>query len=239
MGSLERDSGVLHPLRSLYDLVLRECDEHGDASIAAAAAEQGVTIPGGGVGVLWLQPVVVVDSESERDVCRGLVLIAGSDGKLVFLDLRSAARGESAGLPGALRRLAAARSPAEEGTTLSSKPTTILRWSEVLAADTSSSIRRWASAASDVTTAIAAGLATKAATAAAGVSKSTVSLVLQGSPLVNEATRAELARARAEHAAQLAAQGLARALMEAGYAQVKVVVNGQRSSEDQIGRAHV
>lgn len=67
MGSLERDSGVLHPLRSLYDLVLRECDEHGDASIAAAAAaEQGVTIPGGGVGVLWLQPVVVVvDSESE------------------------------------------------------------------------------------------------------------------------------------------------------------------------------
>lgn len=123
MGSLERDSGVLHPLRSLYDLVLRECDEHGDASIAAAA-EQGVTIPGGGVGVLW-QPVVV-DSESESDVCRGLVLSAGSDGKLVFLDRRSAARGESAGLPGALRRLAAARSPAEEGTMLSSKPTTIL-----------------------------------------------------------------------------------------------------------------
>ena len=125
MGSLDRDSGVLHPLRSLYDLVRLELDEHGEASIAAA--EQGVTIPGGGVGVL---PDVDADaSESEADDDAGsLVLSAGSDGKLVFLDLSSAARGESAGFPGALRRLAAARSPAEEqdeeegGTP---KPTTI------------------------------------------------------------------------------------------------------------------
>lgn len=36
-------------------------------------------------------------------------------------------------------------------------------------------------------------------------------------------------------ASQLAAQGLARALMEAGYAQVKVVVNGQQHRSDRIG----
>ena len=80
-----------------------------------------MTIPGGGVGALWQHDDS--ESESEADVCRGLVLSAGSDGKLVFLDLSSAARGESAGFPGALRRLAAARSPAEDGTP---KPTTIL-----------------------------------------------------------------------------------------------------------------
>lgn len=54
--------------------------------------------PSGGGGVL------------QDSGCCG-VLSAGNEGKLVFLDLRSAARGELAGL----QRRAAARSPAEGG----------------------------------------------------------------------------------------------------------------------------
>jgi len=76
---------------------------------------------GGGVGVCrWHDASDNVRGSSS--VAR-LVFSAGSEGKLVFLDLSSVASGESAGLPGALRRLAAARSPAEEGTP--SKPATI------------------------------------------------------------------------------------------------------------------
>ena len=79
--------------------------------------------PEGGGGVRVCRWHDASDNVRGSSSVARLVFSAGSEGKLVFLDLSSVASGESAGLPGALRRLAAARSPAEEGTP--SKPATI------------------------------------------------------------------------------------------------------------------
>ena len=73
IGSLDLESGVSHPLRSLYDLVRLEGEEGDEASIAEVV-EQGVLTPG--VAVVG----VVVESESEMLDALGVVLSAGSDG---------------------------------------------------------------------------------------------------------------------------------------------------------------
>mgnify|MGYP006906302387 FL=1 len=81
IGSLDLESGVSQPLRSLYDLVRLEGEEGDDESIAAAAevVEQGVLNPvesaiADVVGVV-VEVVLIIDALGVV-----VVLSAGSDG---------------------------------------------------------------------------------------------------------------------------------------------------------------